>query len=89
MACDLAEFGIRVNALSPGIMLTETATAQLNRPGGADWFMNRVMTKRMVRSRRDRRADCLPRIFDGQLRYRHHTRCRRRLSSGVARVYLI
>lgn len=47
MARDLAPFGIRVNAVAPGIMMSEMALAQLNRPGGADWFLNRVMMKRI------------------------------------------
>lgn len=47
MARDLAPFGIRVNAVAPGIMMSEMAVAQLNRPGGADWFLNRVMLKRI------------------------------------------
>ncbi len=47
MARDLAPFGIRVNAVAPGIMMSEMAVAQLNRPGGADWFMNRVLMKRI------------------------------------------
>ena len=47
MARDLSPYGIRVNAIAPGIMKSEMATAQLNRPGGADWFMNRVMMKRL------------------------------------------
>lgn len=47
MARDLAPHGIRVNAVAPGIMMSEMAVAQLNRPGGTDWFMNRVMMKRI------------------------------------------
>lgn len=47
MARDLASQGVRVNAVAPGIMMSEMAVAQLNRPGGADWFMNRVMMKRI------------------------------------------
>ena len=47
MARDLAPQGVRVNAVAPGIMMSEMAVAQLNRPGGADWFMNRVMMKRI------------------------------------------
>lgn len=47
MARDLAPFGVRVNAVAPGIMMSEMATAQLNRPGGADWFLNRVPMKRI------------------------------------------
>ncbi|MFK3666905.1 SDR family NAD(P)-dependent oxidoreductase [Ochrobactrum teleogrylli] len=47
MARDLAPSGIRVNAVAPGIMMSEMAVAQLNRPGGADWFMNRVLLKRI------------------------------------------
>lgn len=51
MARDLAPFGIRVNAVAPGIMMSEMAVAQLNRPGGADWFMNRVMMQRIGETR--------------------------------------
>lgn len=47
MARDLAPYGVRVNAVAPGIMMSEMAVAQLNRPGGADWFMNRVMMQRI------------------------------------------
>lgn len=47
MARDLAPHGIRVNALAPGIMMSEMAAAQLDRPGGADWFLNRVLLKRI------------------------------------------
>lgn len=51
MARDLAPFGIRVNAVAPGIAMSEMAVAQLNRPGGADWFMNRVMMQRIGETR--------------------------------------
>lgn len=51
MARDLAPHGVRVNAIAPGIMMSEMAVAQLNRPGGADWFMNRVMMKRIGETR--------------------------------------
>jgi len=51
LARDLAPFGIRVNAVAPGIMMSEMAVAQLNRPGGADWFMNRVMMQRIGKTR--------------------------------------
>lgn len=51
MARDLAPHGVRVNAVAPGIMMSEMAVAQLNRPGGADWFMNRVMMKRIGETR--------------------------------------
>lgn len=51
MARDLAPHGVRVNAVAPGIMMSEMAMAQLNRPGGADWFMNRVMMKRIGETR--------------------------------------
>lgn len=51
LARDLAPHGVRVNAVAPGIMMSEMAVAQLNRPGGADWFMNRVMMKRIGETR--------------------------------------
>lgn len=51
MARDLAPHGVRVNAVAPGIMMSEMATAQLNRPGGADWFLNRVPMKRIGETR--------------------------------------
>lgn len=51
MARDLAPHGIRVNAVAPGIMMSEMAVAQLNRPGGADWFLNRVLMKRIGETR--------------------------------------
>ncbi|PRX08778.1 UNVERIFIED_ORG: NAD(P)-dependent dehydrogenase (short-subunit alcohol dehydrogenase family) [Martelella mediterranea] len=51
MARDLAPHDIRVNAVAPGIMMSQMAVAQLNRPGGADWFMNRVMMKRIGETR--------------------------------------
>ena len=51
MARDLAPHGVRVNAVAPGIMASEMATAQLNRPGGADWFLNRVPMKRIGEAR--------------------------------------
>lgn len=50
MARDLAPHGVRVNAVAPGIMQSEMATAQLNRPGGADWFLDRVPMKRIGES---------------------------------------
>lgn len=51
MARDLACHGIRVNAVAPGIVMSEMAVAQLNRPGGADWFLNRVLMKRIGETR--------------------------------------
>jgi NAD(P)-dependent dehydrogenase (short-subunit alcohol dehydrogenase family) len=47
MARDLAPHGVRVNAIAPGIIMSEMAQAQIARPGGTDWFMNRVMMGRI------------------------------------------
>ncbi len=42
LARDLAPFGVRVNAVAPGLMLTGMVAPQLAAPGGADWFMTRA-----------------------------------------------
>lgn len=42
LARDLAPFGVRANAVAPGLMLTEMVAAQLETPGGTDWYMNRT-----------------------------------------------
>lgn len=47
MARDLAPYGIRVNAVAPGVMASDMGLALVNRPHGADWFMDRVMLKRI------------------------------------------
>ena len=46
MARDLAAHGVRVNAVAPGLMLTEMVRPQLETPGGTDWYMDRVPMKR-------------------------------------------
>ncbi len=42
LARDLAPFGVRTNAVAPGLMLTEMVRPQLEVPGGTDWYMTRV-----------------------------------------------
>lgn len=42
LARDLAPFGVRANAVAPGLMLTEMVAPQLEIPGGTDWYMKRV-----------------------------------------------
>jgi len=42
LARDLAPHGVRVNAVAPGLMLTEMVKPQLDVPGGTDWFMKRA-----------------------------------------------
>jgi len=42
LARDLAAFGVRANAVAPGLMLTDMVAPQLAVPGGTDWYMKRV-----------------------------------------------
>jgi NAD(P)-dependent dehydrogenase (short-subunit alcohol dehydrogenase family) len=42
LARDLAPFGVRANAVAPGLMLTEMVAPQLAVPGGTDLYMKRV-----------------------------------------------
>ena len=42
LARDLAPYGVRANAVAPGLMLTEMVAPQLAVPGGTDWYMKRV-----------------------------------------------
>jgi NAD(P)-dependent dehydrogenase (short-subunit alcohol dehydrogenase family) len=42
LARDLAAFGVRTNAVAPGVMLTDMVAPQLAVPGGTDWYMKRA-----------------------------------------------
>ncbi|HEX7386341.1 MAG TPA: SDR family NAD(P)-dependent oxidoreductase [Castellaniella sp.] len=42
LARDLAPYGVRANAVAPGLMLTDMVKPQLATPGGTDWFMKRA-----------------------------------------------
>lgn len=42
LARDLAPYGVRANAVAPGLMLTDMVAPQLAVPGGTDWYMQRV-----------------------------------------------
>lgn len=42
LARELAPFGVRANAVAPGLMLTEMVAPQLATPGGTDWYMRRA-----------------------------------------------
>ncbi|OUL99660.1 SDR family NAD(P)-dependent oxidoreductase [Variovorax sp. JS1663] len=46
LARDLAPFGVRANAVAPGLMLTDMVKPQLQVQGGTDWYMDRVPMKR-------------------------------------------
>jgi NAD(P)-dependent dehydrogenase (short-subunit alcohol dehydrogenase family) len=47
LARDLAPFGIRANAVAPGLMLTEMVAPQLATPGGTDWYTKRAPLARL------------------------------------------
>ena len=42
LARDLAPYGVRANAVAPGLMLTDMVAPQLAVPGGTAWYMQRV-----------------------------------------------
>lgn len=42
LARDLAPYGVRANAVAPGLMLTDMVKPQLQVAGGTDWFMHRA-----------------------------------------------
>ena len=46
LARDLAPHGVRVNAVAPGLMVTDMTTGQRDTPNGTDWYLVRVPTKR-------------------------------------------